>query len=186
MASAMTGDVGLPGVSRHLISILFPVAFGVAAVCAGSCHAAVVEGAREQDQRERGRAARDEADRLFHGLIAMSALLVGSTLLLALYFRLPQALYGADEAASAVGAEYVDFANVAGMFWGIVMTLTLVAVYAPHAVALRSLAPGALDGLLHKAAEGGAFYSGLLKKSRSPRLLAAMLICAFSGVRPCG
>ena len=181
VASAMTGDVGLPGVSRHLLSILFPVAFGVAAVCAGCCHAAaIVEGARGEDQRERGQAARDAADRLFHGLIAMSALLVGSTLLLALYFRLPQALYGADEAALAVGAEYVDFANVAGMFWGIVMTLTLVAVYAPHAMALRSLAPGALDQLLQKGAEGGAFYSGLLKKSEVVVSALAPLLAALT------
>ena len=75
--------------------------------------------------------------------MAMSALLVGSTLLLTLYFRLPQALYGAGEPAAAGGAEYVDFANVVSIFWGIVMTLTLVAVYAPHAVALRSHAPAA-------------------------------------------
>ena len=62
----------------------------------------------------------------------MSALLAGSTLLLTLYFRLPQALYAAGEAAPPGGAEYVDFANVVSIFWGIVMTLTLVAVRRVH------------------------------------------------------
>ena len=72
------------------LSILLPVAFGVAAVCAGSCHAAaIVESARGRDDGDRGQAARDAADRLVHSLVAMSALLVGSTLLLTLYFRLP-------------------------------------------------------------------------------------------------
>lgn len=75
--------------------------FGVAAVCAGSCHAAaIVEAARAGDEGDRGQAARDAADRLVHSLVAMSALLVGSTLLLTLYLRLTQALYAAGEAAS--------------------------------------------------------------------------------------
>ena len=95
----------------------------------------------------------------------MSALLVGSTLLLTLYFRLPQGLYAAGEAAPPGGAEYVDFANVVSIFWGIVMTLTLVAVYAPHAVALRSHAPVPLGELLQQGAETGALYSGLAKKA---------------------
>ena len=181
VASAMTGDVGLPGVSRHLLSILFPVAFGVAAVCAGCCHAAaIVEGARGEDQRERGRAAREAADRLFHGLVAMSALLVASTLLLTLYFRLPQTLYGAGEAASTVGAEFLDFANVASMFWGVVMTLTLVAVYAPHAMALRSLAPVPLDQLLRKGDEGSATYLGLVKKAEVFASALAPLLAALT------
>ena len=43
---------------------------------------------------------------------------------------------------------YVDFANVVSIFWGTVMTPTLVAVYAPHAVALRFHAPVPLGGLM--------------------------------------
>ena len=181
VATAMTGDAVLPGVSRHLISILLPVAFGVAVVCAGSCHAgAIVEGARVEDQRERGHAARDAADRLIHGMIAMSALLVASTLLLTLYFRLPQALYGTGEAASALGAEYLDFANVVSIFWGVVMTLTLVAVYAPHAVALRSLASVPLGQLLEKGTEGGVFYSGLVKRAEVVLSALAPLLAALT------
>ena len=100
------------------------------------------------------------ADRLVHSLMAMSLLLVGSTLLLTLYFRLPQALYGAGEAAAAGGAEYVDFANVVSVFWGIVMTLALVAVYAPHAVALRSHAPVPFGELCSREPRAAALYSG--------------------------
>ena len=118
VAAAMTGDAGLPGVSRHLMAILLPVTFGVAAVCSGSCHAiAIVEDAASPS-RDSGQAARNAADRLVRCLIAMSALLVGSTLLLTLYFRLPLALYGAGEAGSAVGADYLDFANVASISRG--------------------------------------------------------------------
>ena len=184
VAAAMTGDVGPLGVSRHLVSILLPVAFGVAAVCAGSCHAAaIVEGAREGDEGDegaRGQSARDAADRLVHSLMAMSALLVGSTLLLTLYFRLPQALYLAGEAAPPGGAEYVDFANVVSIFWGIVMTLTLVAVYAPHAVALRSHAPVPLGELLQQGAESGALYSGLAKRAEVVVSALAPLLAALT------
>ncbi|MCY3842036.1 MAG: hypothetical protein OXH69_00690 [Acidobacteria bacterium] len=181
VAAAMTGDAWSLGVSRHLISILLPVAFGVAAVCAGSCHAAaIVEGARGRDDGERGQAARDAADRLVHSLVAMSALLVASTLLLTLYFRLPQALYAAGEAAPAGGAEYVDFANVVSIFWGIVMTLTLVAVYAPHAVALRSHAPVPLGELLQQGAETSALYSGAAKKAEVVVSALAPLLAALT------
>ena len=181
VAAAMTAGVGPLGVSRHVISILLPVAFGVAAVCAGSCHAAaIVEGARGGDGVDRGQAAREAADRLVHSLMAMSALLVGSTLLLTLYFRLPQALYPAGEAAPPGGAEYVDFANVVSIFWGIVMTLTLVAVYAPHAVALRSQAPVPLDELLQQGAESGAFYSGLAKRAEVVVSALAPLLAALT------
>ena len=181
VAAAMTGDVGPLGVSRHLISILLPVAFGIAAVCAGSCHAAsIVEGARGGDHGDPGQTARDAADRLIHSLMAMSALLVGSTLLLTLYFRLPQALYRAGEAAPPGGAEYVDFANVVSIFWGIVMTLTLAAVYAPHAVALRSYAPVPLGQLLQQGVESGAFYSGMAKKAEVVVSALAPLVAALT------
>ena len=181
VAAAMTGDAGPLGVSRHLISILLPVAFGIAAVCAGSCHAAaLVEGARGGNGGDLGRAAREAADGLVHSLVAMSALLVGSTLLLTLYFRLPQALYAAGEAAAPGGAEYLDFANVVSIFWGIVMTLTLVAVYAPHAVALRSHVPVPLGQLLEKGAESGAFYSGLAKKAEVVVSALAPLLAALT------
>ena len=74
VAAAMTGDVGPLGVSRHLISILLPVAFGVAAVCAGSCHAAaIVEGARGENHGDPGQTTRDAADRLVHSLMAIGA-----------------------------------------------------------------------------------------------------------------
>ena len=180
VAAAMTGDAGLPGVSRHLMAILLPVAFGVAAVCSGSCHAiAIVEDAASPS-RDSGQAARNAADRLVQCLIAMSALLVGSTLLLTLYFRLPLALYGAGEAGSAVGADYLDFANVASIFWGIVMTLTLVAVYAPHAIALRSVAPVPLGELLQKGAKGGAAYSVLVKRAEVVVSALAPLLAALT------
>ena len=45
------------------------------------------------------------------------------------------------------------------------MTLTLVAVYAPHAVALRSHAPVPLGELLQHDAESGVLYSGMAKKA---------------------
>ncbi len=181
VAAAMTGAAGPLGISRHLISILLPVAFGIAAVCAGSCHAAaIVEEARGENRGDGGHAARDAADRLVHSLMAMSALLVGSTLLLTLYFRLPQALYGAGEAAAAGGAEYLDFANVVSIFWGVVMTLTLVAVYAPHAVGLRSHAPVPLGELLQRGAESGALYSGLAKKAEVVVSTLAPLLAALT------
>lgn len=181
VAAAMTGGAGPLGVSRHLASILLPVAFGVAAVCAGSCHAAaIVEGAAGKGQDDGEQGARDAADRLVHSLIAMSALLVGSTLLLTLYFRLPQALYGAGEAAAPAGVEYLDFANVVSIFWGVVMTLTLVAVYAPHAVALRSHAPVPLGQLLQKGAESSAMYSGLARKAEVVVSALAPLLAALT------
>ena len=182
VATAMTGEAGLPGVSRHLISILLPVAFGVAAVCAGSCHAAaIVEGASGTDRAMM--AVRPRAMRRTGwstSLIAMSVLLVGSTLLLTLYFRLPQALYGTGEAAAPAGVEYLSFANVVSIFWGTVMTLTLVAVYAPHALALRSHAPVPLGELLQKGAESSAMYSGLARKAEVVVSALAPLLAALT------
>ena len=82
--------------------------------------------------------------------MAMSGLLVASTLLLMLSFRLPALLYGTGEAADARIAECLGFANVMSAFWGAVFTLTLIAVYAPHALALRSLSGLPLAQLLSK------------------------------------
>ena len=67
----------------------------------GSCHAiAIVHGLKS------GLTKPEEAvNRLLHGFTAMSGLLVASTLLLTLSFRLPAALYGTGEAAEARIAE---------------------------------------------------------------------------------
>ena len=135
VARAMTGHMLVPGDSRHLASILLPASVGAAAVCAGACHAiATVQGGRAGKRR-----AEQAVDRLLHGFMAMSGLLVGSTLLLALSIRLPAGLYGTGEMADTRVAEYLELANTVSVFRGIVFTLTLVAVYAPHVLALRSL-----------------------------------------------
>ena len=74
----------------------------------------------------------------------------------------------------------MDFANVVSIFWGIVMTLTLVAVYAPHAVALQSHAPVPLGELLQLAAESGALYSGLAKRAEVVVSALAPLLAALT------
>ena len=176
VAAAMTGDALGPGISRHLASILLPASAGVAAVCAGSCHAiAIVHEAKS------GQTKPEEAvNRLLHGFMAMSGLLVASTLLLTLSFRLPAALYGTGEAAEARITEYLGFANVLSAFWGAVFTLTLVAVYAPHALALRSLSGMPLGQFLSRAFETGSSVKGLVQKTEVAVSTVAPLLAALT------
>ena len=60
------------------------------------------------------------------------------------------------------------------------MTLTLVAVYAPHAVALRSHAPVPLGELLQQGAESGVLYSGLAKRAEVVVSALAPLLAALT------
>ena len=176
VAAAMTGDGLAPGVSRHLVSILLPASVGVAAVCAGSCHAiAIVHDAGAEDKK-----AEDAVNRLLHALMAMSGLLVASTLLLMLSFRLPASLYGTGEAADVRVAEYLGFANVFSIFWGVVFTLTLVAVYAPHALALRSRSGLPLGEFLSKGLERGSSVKSLLQKTELAVSAVAPLLAALT------
>ena len=176
VAAAMTGDALDPGISRHLASILLPASAGVATVCAGSCHAiAIVHEAKP------GQTKPEEAvNRLFHGFMAMSGLLVASTLLLTLSFRLPAALYGTGEAAEARIAEYLGFANVLSAFWGAVFSLTLVAVYARHTLALRSLSGIPLGQFLSRAFETGSSVKGVVQKTEVAVSTVAPLLAALT------
>ena len=125
-------------------------------MCAGSCHAiAIVHEAKSGQTRPE-----EAVIRLLHGFMAMSGLLVASTLLLTLSFRLPAALYGTGEVAEARIAEYLGFANVLSVFWGAVFTLTLVAVYAPHALALQSLSGIPLGQFLGRGIRNRLFREG--------------------------
>ena len=172
----MTGDWLAPRISRHLVSILLAATAGVAAVCAGSRHAtAIVHDARADENK-----AEEAVNRLLHAFMAMSGLLVASILLLMLSFRLPASLYGTGEAADARIAEYLGFANVLSVFWGVVFTLTLVAVYAPHALALRSLSGVSLGQILSKGLESGSSVKSLVQKTEVAVSAVAPLLAALT------
>jgi len=176
VAAAMTGDALGAGISRHLASILLPASAGVAAVCAGSSHAiAIVQEAKSGETKPE-----EAVNRLLHGFMAMSGLLVASTLLLTLSFRLPAALYGTGEGAEARIAEYLGFANVLSLFWGAVFTLTLVAVYAPHGLALRSLSGMPLGQFLSKAFETGSSVKGLVQNTEVAVSTVAPFLAALA------
>ena len=176
VATASTGDGLATGISRHLASILLPVSVGVAAVCAGSCHAiAIVQEAKAAEDK-----AREAVNRLLHACMAMSGLLVASTLLLMLSFRLPASLYGTGEAADARISEYRGFADVVSHSWSVVFTLTLVAVYAPHALALRSLSGLPLGQLMGKGLESGSSVKSLVQKTELAVSTLAPLLAALT------
>ncbi len=176
VATAMTGDWLAPGISRHLASILLPATAGVAVVCAGSCHAtAIVHDARAEENK-----AEEAVSRLLHAFMAMSGLLVASMLLLMLSYRLPASLYGTGEAADLRIAEYLAFANVLSIFWGAVFTLTLVAVYAPHALALRSLSGLSLGQILSKGLESGSSVKSWVQKTEVAVSAVAPLLAALT------
>ena len=176
VAEAMTGHMLAPGISRHLASILLPASIGVAAVCAGACHAI----ATVQQARAGTRKPEQAVDRLLHGFMAMSGLLVGSTLLLTLSFRLPAGLYGTGEMADTRIAEYLEFADTVSVFWGVVFTLTLVAVYAPHVLALRSFSEMSLSQMLNKGLESGLLNESWVKKTEVAVSALAPLIAALT------
>lgn len=176
VATAMTGDWLAPGVSRHLASILLPATAGIAAVCAGSCHAtAIVHDVRAEENKWE-----EAVSRLLHGFMAMSGLLVASMLLLMLSFRLPASLYGTGDAAHLRIAEYLAFANVLSIFWSVVFTLTLIAVYAPHALSLRSLSGLSLGQTLSKGLESGSSVKSLLQKTEVAVSAVAPLLTALT------
>ena len=176
VATTMTGYAIAPGISRHLASILLPSSVAVAAVCAGSCHAiAIVHEAKAAKSKPE-----EALDRLLHAFMAMSGLLVASTLLVMLSFRLPASLYGTGDAADARIAEYLGFANVISTFWGVVFTLTLVAVYAPHAVALRSLSRLPFGQLLTKGLESASSIKILVQKTEVVVSILAPLLAALT------
>ena len=176
VAGAMTGAVAVPGVSRHLLSVVLPTAGGVAAVCAASCHGiALVDRART----ERGR-AKEVVDELVRSIMAMSGLLVGSTLLIALYLRLPARLYAGGEIADQRVSAYLDFANAVTILWGTILVLTLAALYLPHALAVRSLAGVRLGQLLTASEERVSSHWGLLKKVEVAVAAVAPLLAALA------
>ena len=176
VAGAMIGDMLVPGISRHLASILLPASVGVATVCAGACHAIVTV----QEARAGERNTKQSVDRLLHGFMAISGLLVGSTPLLTLSLRLPAGLYGTGEAADARIAEYFGFANTVSVLWGVVFTLTLVAVYAPHVLALRTHSELSLSQILSKGLESGASYQSMVKKKEVAVSTFAPLLAALT------
>ena len=176
VAGAMTGAVAIPGVSRHLLSVVLPTAGGVAAVCAASCHGiALVDRART----ERGR-AKEVVDDLVRSIMAMSGLLVGSTLLIALYLRLPASLYGVGEIADQRVSAYLDFANAVTILWGTILVLTLAALYLPHALAVRSLAGVSLGQILTASEERAPSRWGFLKKLEVAVAAVAPLLAALA------
>ena len=145
-------------------------------VCAGSCHAiSIVHEAKS------GQTKPEEAvNRLLHGFMAMSGLQVASTLILALSFRLPAALYGTGEVAEARIAEFLGFANALSVFWGAVFTLTLVTVYAPHALALRSLSGIPRSQFLSRAFETCSSVKGVVQKAEVAVSTVAPLLAALT------
>lgn len=164
VTESMTGPMVIPFVSRHLLSVLIPTAMAVAAVCAGSCHAAALVESAGTDEGAAGKAMNG----LLHSLTAMSGLLVASSVLITLYFHLPARLYVSGEAAAA----YRGFAGAVSAFWGAILTLTLVAVYVPPAVGLRSLADAPLSELLNAGADRASVLLRSWKKSEA--VLAAL------------
>ncbi|MXZ70930.1 MAG: hypothetical protein F4Z04_05405 [Acidobacteria bacterium] len=159
VTESMTGPMVIPFLSRHLLSVLIPTAMAVAAVCAGSCHAVAIVESAGPDEGDAGKATTS----LLHSLMAMSGLLVASSVLITVYFHLPAKLYASSEAASA----YRDFAGAVSAFWGAILTLTLVAVYVPPAVGLRSLAGVPLSQLLNTGLDRTSVFLGSLKKSEA-------------------
>ena len=103
---------------------------------AASCHGfALVDRARTERAR-----AKEVVDDLVRSIMAMGGLLVGSTLLIALYLRLPASLYGVGDIADQRVSAHLNFANAVTILWGTILVLALAALYLPHALAVRSLA----------------------------------------------
>lgn len=176
VTESMTGPMVIPFLSRHLLSVLVPTAMAVAAVCAGSCHAMAVVESAGTDESDAAKATSS----LLHSLTAMSGLLVASSVLITLYFHLPAELYASSEAA----AEYREFANAVSAFWGAILTLTLVTVYVPPVVGLRSRADVPLSQLLNRGLDRAPPLLRSWKKSEAvlaalAPLLASLLASTF-------
>ena len=65
-------------------------------------------------------------------------------------------------------------------FWGAVFRLTLVAVYAPHALALRSLSGIPLGQFLNRAFETGSSVKGVVRKTEMAVSTVAPLLAALT------
>ncbi len=171
VTEAMTDPMVTPYLSRYLLSVLIPTTAAVAAVCAGSCHAAAVVESAGMDEGDAAKAMTS----LLHSLLAMSGLLVAGSVLITLYFHLPAALYRSSEAAAA----YREFAGAVSAFWGAILTLTLVAVYAPHAVALRSAAGVPLSHLLNAGLDRASLFVRSWRKSEAVLAALAPLVASL-------
>ena len=138
MAAAVTGDAGPLGVSRRLIPILLPVAFGVGAVCGGSCHAAaVVEGARGgtmATQTSRARCGGPPPHARHHERAARREHPAADAVLPPGAGPLPGGRGGPRRAATSTSTSATSSANFLGHRHD---ADAGGAVYAPHAVALR-------------------------------------------------
>ena len=139
----------------------------------------MVESARDGDADPNRRVAK-ALDDLLCRRIARSGLVVASTLLVTLYFRLPAALYGLGFSAARHIEEFLDSANVVSVFWSMVLTLTLAAVYAPQAMDLRSLVSVQLGQLLNTWADAGSRLSVLVKKTEAAVSTLAPVLVAVT------
>ena len=71
-------------------------------------------------------------------------------------------------------------ANTVSVFWGVVFTLTLVAVYAPHVLALRFLSEVSLRQMLNKGLESGLRNQSWVKKAEVAVSTLAPLLAALT------
>lgn len=118
-------------------------------------------------------------DDFVHSIMAMSGLLVGSTLPIALSLRLPASLYGVGEVADQRVSSDPDFANAVTILWRTIVVLALAAVCPPRALAVRPLAEVRLGQILTAREERVSPHWALLK-NLMPRIRFLAI-----GSRPC-
>ena len=131
VGKSMVSTIGC--IPRYLIFIILPMIFGVFTVCAGSCHAITMTERVRAKEIQAGSALNS----LLHGLMAMSIVLVLSTILVVTNWQIPMPLFG----SSGNRLEpFVRISQATSVFWGAVFTSTIIAVYGPQMIRLTQVA----------------------------------------------
>lgn len=108
-------------------------------------------------------AAAERVERAFHATVFV---LATSTLLMVLFYRLPLPLIADKDLLALVTA----FGHGMGMFWGVMFTLTLMAIFGPAILLLPQRLP--------RTEEGSALRDRLFAKGARKRLTEILLILA--------
>ncbi len=110
----------------------YPVrGFGLAAVWFGALAAAMIAASASMGDGDKINSARTQ---LLHSMIAMTVLLVASTVLIVLSLHNHHPLYE-DE---AVLEKFDNFADSIGVFWGSIFTTILAGIFVPHIFRLQT------------------------------------------------
>lgn len=137
VCSTMTAEYLVDCISRGSLLALMPWLAGTITGTCGALHAAVVTkcGIRENLKAE------EVVDELLKGMMVLSVVLIASVLLVHQYMHMHSNLY--VECAQSYEV-YDRFAHRVAMFWGVTLTATVMTVYVPQLLRLRSM--GSIQG----------------------------------------